>query len=90
MLVGMQRVGYRVRCISVAVPSRVRESAAVLWIWKASVLRIGEEIRQLKERYRSRSCSSRRRLGVRFVPPFIVSCKSSRQPCLISSNSVNT
>jgi hypothetical protein len=50
MLVGIQRVGYRVRCISAAVPSKVRESAAVLWIWKASVLRIGEEIRQLKER----------------------------------------
>jgi DNA-binding IclR family transcriptional regulator len=46
----MQRVGYGVRCISAAVSSRVRESAAVLWIWKASVLRIGEEIRQLKER----------------------------------------
>jgi hypothetical protein len=50
MLVGMQRVGYRVRCIFAAVPSRVRESAAVPWIWKALVLRIGEEIRQLKER----------------------------------------
>jgi hypothetical protein len=50
MLVGIQRVGYMVRCISAVVPSRVRESAVVLWIWKASVLRIGEEIRQLKER----------------------------------------
>jgi hypothetical protein len=50
MLVGMQRVGYRVRCTSVAVSSRARESAAVLWIWKASVLRIGEEVRQSKER----------------------------------------
>jgi hypothetical protein len=50
MLVGIQRVGWRVRYISAAVPSRERESAAVPWIWKASVLRIGDEIRQLKER----------------------------------------
>ncbi len=61
MLVGIQRVGYRVRCISAAIPSRVKE---------------GSTVEREVDRNRSCS-SNRRRLSVRFAPLFIVSCKSS-------------